>query len=107
MRNLAFSMLIVVSSVFFVNSFPDGAPVDTCVKPLKANEPNHGQARSQPVQTSPYTFIASSSQYGPGSQITGMLSFFLVLIFYDFFFVKYWNKYDFISFINYFTLYIR
>lgn len=75
MRNVAFSTLIVVSSAFFVNSFPDGAPVDTCVKPSKANEPNHGQARSQPVQTSPYTFIASSSQYGPGSQITGMSSF--------------------------------
>lgn len=82
MRNVALSTLIMVSSAFFVNSFPDGAPVDTCVKPSKANEPNHGQARSEPVQTSPYTFVASSSQYGPGSQITGMLSFFLILIFF-------------------------
>lgn len=71
MRNVAFGTLIVVSSVFLAYSFPDGAPVDTCVKPSRANEPNHGQARSQPVHTSPYAFAASSSQYGPGSQITG------------------------------------
>ncbi|CAD1473700.1 unnamed protein product, partial [Heterotrigona itama] len=70
MRSVAFGALIVVSSALLVYSFPDGAPVDTCVKPSRANEPNHGQARSQPVHTSPYAFTASSSQYEPGSQIT-------------------------------------
>lgn len=73
MRNIAFGTLIVASSAFLVYSFPDGAPVDTCVKPSKPNEPNHGQAKSQPVETSPYAFTASSSEYGPGSQITGKL----------------------------------
>ncbi|XP_071864561.1 putative defense protein 3 [Bombus fervidus] len=73
-RNVAFGTLIVLSSVFVAYSFPDGAPVDTCVKPSKANEPNHGQAKSQSVQSSPYAFTASSSQYGPGSQITVTIS---------------------------------
>ncbi|XP_076766067.1 putative defense protein 3 [Xylocopa sonorina] len=74
MRNAAVSLFIVVSSALIAHSFPDGAPVDTCVKPSKANEPNHGQAKSKPLNTNPYTFTASSSQYGPGSQITVTIS---------------------------------
>ncbi|XP_053982710.1 putative defense protein 3 [Hylaeus anthracinus] len=74
MRNIAISILVVASSAFFAYSFPDGAPVDTCVKPGRANEPNHGQARSQPPEKSPYKFTASSSHYGPGSQITVTIS---------------------------------
>lgn len=70
MRNTAIA-IILASSVFFVYGLPDGAPVDTCVKPSRPNEPHHGTARSRPVETSPYSFTASSSQYGPGSQITG------------------------------------
>ncbi|XP_020282269.1 putative defense protein 3 [Pseudomyrmex gracilis] len=52
-----------------VRGFPDGGPVDACVKP-RPNQPYHGQARSQPLNTSPYKILASSSQYGPNSQIT-------------------------------------
>jgi hypothetical protein len=52
------------------NGFPDGAPVDACVKP-RPNQPYHGQARPQPLSTNPYQLIASSGFYEPGSQITG------------------------------------
>lgn len=54
----------------FVDGFPDGAPVDACVKE-RPNQPYHGQARSQPLNTSPYQIIASSQRYAPGSQVTG------------------------------------
>ncbi|XP_076239383.1 putative defense protein 3 [Calliopsis andreniformis] len=73
-RSIAIAALVVVSCALFANSFPDGAPVDTCVKPNRPNEPNHGQARSQPVETSPYEFTASASEYSPGSQITVTIS---------------------------------
>ncbi|KAI4460217.1 cytochrome b561/ferric reductase transmembrane [Holotrichia oblita] len=52
-----------------IRGFPDGAPVDACVKP-RPNQPYHGQARSQPANTNPYYVIASSDRYGPGQQIT-------------------------------------
>ncbi|XP_013190257.1 putative defense protein 3 [Amyelois transitella] len=52
-----------------VNTFPDGAPVDTCVK-NRANQPNHGQHRSQPLSTLPYRVFASSAVYGPHSAVT-------------------------------------
>lgn len=55
-----------------VKSFPDGAPVDACVKD-RANQPNHGQHRTQPLSTLPYRIFASSSYYGPNSMITGKL----------------------------------
>ncbi|XP_033326576.1 putative defense protein 3 [Megalopta genalis] len=70
MRSLAIYSLILASLAFFANSFPDGAPVDTCVKPSRPNEPNHGQARSQPLDSNPYEFTASASQYSPNSQIS-------------------------------------
>ncbi|XP_031842226.1 putative defense protein 3 isoform X2 [Nomia melanderi] len=73
-RNLAFHSLILASLVLSAYSFPDGAPVDTCVKPTRPNEPNHGQARSRPLESSPYAFSASSSQYSPGSQISVSIS---------------------------------
>jgi hypothetical protein len=66
------SALVVFSSIS-VLGFPDGGPVDACVKP-RPNQPYHGQARSQPLNTSPYKILASSSQYEPGSQITGILN---------------------------------
>lgn len=69
-RYITILFVFVVFSSIFVFGFPDGAPVDTCVKP-RPNQPYHGQARSQPLNTSPYKILASSSQYGPGSQITG------------------------------------
>ncbi|KAI5644467.1 reeler domain-containing protein [Phthorimaea operculella] len=52
-----------------VESFPDGAPVDACVKD-RPNQPNHSQHRTQPLSTLPYRVIASSSSYGPNSAIT-------------------------------------
>lgn len=56
--------------VFVVVGFPDGAPVDTCVKP-RPNQPYHGQARTQPLSTNPYQILQSSAEYGPGTRITG------------------------------------
>ncbi|XP_011863253.1 PREDICTED: putative defense protein 3 [Vollenhovia emeryi] len=62
------SALLLFSSIS-VLGFPDGAPVDVCVKP-RPNQPYHGEARSQPLNTNPYKILASSSQYEPGSQVT-------------------------------------
>jgi len=72
MHSIKYTILFafVVFSSISVYGFPDGAPVDACVKP-RPNQPYHGEARSQPLNTSPYKILASSSQYIPGSQITG------------------------------------
>lgn len=64
------SALVLALVVCAVSGFPDGAPVDACVKP-RPNEPYHGQARTQPLETNPYAVVASASHYQPGSQITG------------------------------------
>lgn len=69
-RYITILFVLAVFSSISVFGFPDGAPVDACVKP-RPNQPYHGQARSQPLNTSPYKILASSSQYEPGSQITG------------------------------------
>ncbi|XP_012286609.1 putative defense protein 3 [Orussus abietinus] len=63
----------IVTRLIPVYGFPDGAPVDVCVKP-RPNEPYHGQARSQPLESNPYSVVASSGQYGPGTQITVTIS---------------------------------
>ncbi|KAL0132070.1 hypothetical protein PUN28_000088 [Cardiocondyla obscurior] len=60
---------VVLLSTVSVFGFPDGGPVDACVKP-RPNQPYHGEARSQPLSTSPYKILATSSQYGPGTQVT-------------------------------------
>lgn len=52
-----------------VSGFPDGAPADTCVK-QRANQPNHGKARTQPAHTNPFEVVASSQTYHPGQQIS-------------------------------------
>lgn len=39
------------------------------VKPGRFNQPNHGQARTQPLGTLPYEVIATTDQYQPGQQI--------------------------------------
>lgn len=52
------------------HAFPDGAPIDVCVKP-RPNQPNHGQARPQPHHTNPYQIFQSAEEYRPGTQITG------------------------------------
>lgn len=65
--------LVMLSTVLILaDGFPDGAPADTCVK-ARFNQPNHGQARSQPLNTLPYQVVASSDQYAPGQQIQGEL----------------------------------
>lgn len=63
---LVFSVLVTT----VVHGFPDGAPVDACVKP-RPNQPYHGQARTQPTHTNPYLVVASADNYGPGTQVTG------------------------------------
>ncbi|XP_055324065.1 putative defense protein 3 [Sitodiplosis mosellana] len=61
---------ILLCAVFVVvNCFPDGGPADTCVKPGRFNQPNHGQARTQPIGTLPYEVVATTDQYQPGQQI--------------------------------------
>ncbi|XP_033230602.1 putative defense protein 3 [Belonocnema kinseyi] len=68
-KQLVILLSTIVASLTFADGFPDGAPVDACVKP-KPNQPYHGQAKPQPLGTNPYTVIASAEQYSPGSQIT-------------------------------------
>lgn len=68
--NESIKYLIVMTLVLRSSAFPDGAPIDVCVKP-RPNQPNHGQARPQPIQTSPYQILQSGADYGPGTQITG------------------------------------
>lgn len=53
-----------------VSCFPNGAPADTCVR-SRSNEPNHGAARTQSLETLPYQVVASSDQYQPGQTIHG------------------------------------
>lgn len=61
-------MLVVLNNV---SGFPDGAPVDACVKD-RPNQPYHAQIKPQPQNTDPYQIAASSNQYAPGKQITGI-----------------------------------
>ncbi|XP_031335328.1 reelin domain-containing protein 1 [Photinus pyralis] len=57
--------VIITSTV----CFPDGAPIDACVKP-KVNQPNHSRAKPQSPDSNPYQIIASHSHYGPGTEVT-------------------------------------
>uniref|UniRef100_A0A1A9WMI8 Reelin domain-containing protein n=1 Tax=Glossina brevipalpis TaxID=37001 RepID=A0A1A9WMI8_9MUSC len=67
----AISVLIILSVMGnVIESFPDGAPSDTCVK-KRPNQPNHGQARPQPLHTNPFEVVASSEAYHPGQEISG------------------------------------
>jgi hypothetical protein len=66
--NRSFNIFVLVL-VVSVNSFPDGAPPDTCVKD-RFNQPNHGQFRAQPLETLPYKIQASSAFYKPGDTIS-------------------------------------
>ena len=69
-KSLIWFLLVLAGAVLNVVGFPDGAPVDACVKP-RPNQPYHGQARPQPPSTNPYQVLQSSAHYGPGTQITG------------------------------------
>ncbi|CAG9840066.1 unnamed protein product [Diabrotica balteata] len=62
-------VMVVFSLVLEANCFPDGAPVDACVKP-RVNQPYHGQARPQSPETNPFQVLQSEADYGPGTQIT-------------------------------------
>lgn len=75
--HMSLKCLVVVSLVLGCNCFPDGAPIDVCVK-SRPNQPNHGQARPQPLQTSPYRILQSEADYGPGTQITGIFTIYRV-----------------------------
>ncbi|XP_017772082.1 PREDICTED: putative defense protein 3 [Nicrophorus vespilloides] len=63
-------VFVILGVVGLIEAFPDGAPVDACVRPNHANEPNHGRFSPQSAGTNPYQVIASSDTYGPGAQIT-------------------------------------
>lgn len=64
--------LFVIGIIVVVDCFPDGGPADTCVKE-RFNQPNHGQARTQPQTTLPYEVVASTDTYRPGQQIQSIL----------------------------------
>ncbi|XP_067628010.1 putative defense protein 3 [Eurosta solidaginis] len=65
LRSLFWFALTLLSTA---NAFPDGAPADTCVK-QRANQPNHGKARTQPEHTNPFEVVADSETFYPGQQI--------------------------------------
>ncbi|KOB76486.1 Neuropeptide receptor B3, partial [Operophtera brumata] len=52
-----------------VESFPDGAPIDTCVRD-RPNQPNHSQHRTQSLSSLPYRVLASGTSYAPNTPIT-------------------------------------
>jgi hypothetical protein len=60
---------VLALSVAMVQAFGNGAPADVCVKE-RFNQPNHGEYRSQPLETIPYQVIASAASYQPGDSIT-------------------------------------
>jgi hypothetical protein len=62
--------VLLLAVPLLIKGFPDGAPIDACVKP-KPNRPYHGQHTPQPLESLPYVITASSNEYGPGSRITG------------------------------------
>lgn len=76
MNNIA--VIVILAIIATVNSFPDGAPPDTCVKE-RFNQPNHGQYRTQSLETLPYRVTASAAYYQPGDQIVGEFNFFKLL----------------------------
>ncbi|XP_034487766.1 putative defense protein 3 [Drosophila innubila] len=61
--------LLLLQLLVGVTGFPDGAPADTCVK-QRANQPNHGKARSQPAHTNPFEVVASTQTYHPGQEVS-------------------------------------
>lgn len=65
-------ILIIFAVIAIIDGFPDGGPADTCVKE-RFNQPNHGAARTQALNTLPYEVIATTDSYQPGQQIQGKL----------------------------------
>lgn len=64
-------LLCLCALVTIALAFPDGGPPDTCVKE-RFNQPNHGAARSQSLDSLPFEVRATSDSYQPGQQIQGM-----------------------------------
>lgn len=59
-------------SFFLLNAtYFDVIHIPAGVKPERFNQPNHGQARTQPLGTLPFEVIATTDQYQPGQQIQG------------------------------------
>ena len=72
-KQLAILLSTIVTLLALADGFPDGAPVDACVKD-RPNQPYHGEARPQPLGSNPYAIIASTDRFEPGSKITGMFN---------------------------------
>ncbi|XP_053952999.1 putative defense protein 3 [Anastrepha ludens] len=72
MRVLCSVLCLAMALVGLTNAFPDGAPADTCVK-QRANQPNHGKARTQPGHTNPYEVVANSETFHPGQEISVLI----------------------------------
>ena len=68
-----YSALIGLLMIHACWAFPNGGPIDACVK-AKPNQPNHSGTLSQPERSNPYTVEASSDYYRPGEEITGELT---------------------------------
>nr|CAD7437416.1 unnamed protein product [Timema bartmani] len=66
-RSKPFLALLVAVLPLLAQCFPDGAPIDACVKQRK-NQPHHGQAKPQ-TGPRPYSIIATSETYSPGAEI--------------------------------------
>lgn len=64
-------IILLIGFIAIASGFPNGAPADTCVRE-RANEPNHGAARSQTLESIPYQVIATTDSFQPGSQIQGL-----------------------------------
>lgn len=75
------SIVVLVLCAFIGSSvsFPDGGPPDTCVKE-RFNQPNHGKARTQPIDSLPYEVRATADNYQPGQQIQGNATLLLYCI---------------------------
>lgn len=69
--NMLSKIVVALVLCWGVESFPDGAPIDTCVRD-RPNQPNHSQHRTQPLSTLPYRVLASGNSYAPNTPITGL-----------------------------------
>lgn len=77
------SALIGLLMIHACWAFPNGGPIDACVK-AKPNQPNHSGTLSQPERSNPYTVEASSDYYRPGEEITGELTTIIIVQFINF-----------------------
>lgn len=67
---MLFKCVVILHIVTLSVGFPDGAPADVCVKE-RANEPHHGAARSQNINSLPYEIRATSDNFHAGQSIKG------------------------------------